>query len=126
MINIDVIRKIQQLHFEQDKSLRQISKELSLSRTTVSKYLKFEVGVTPNPQYQRSVKMYPKLGLFVNALTQRLDQDYSLPKEQQLKVVVHFEWLKEQGYAGQYCSVATFCRLYRVKKASNKPSTKLV
>lgn len=113
MLCMETIAKIRQLHFKQNLSQRQIAKQLSLSRTTVAKYLNIEL--TQPPQYQRSTVQYPKLGSFIDQRSERLDHDTEQPKNKRISAIRHFEWLKDQGFAGQYCFVAAFCRQYWAK-----------
>lgn len=108
MLCMQTIAKIRRLHFKQQLSQRQIAKQLSLSRTTVAKYLKSEL--TQPPQYPKRKKHYPKLGPFIDRLTERLLLDEKLPKNKRISATRHYEWLKDQGFTGHYCSVAAFYR----------------
>lgn len=110
MLHMQTIIKVRRLHFKDGLSQRIIAKKLNLSRTTVRKYLQQE-SVQP-PFFNRTQIHYPKLGPFISVLTERLHQEITLPKSQHLTARKHFEWLRDQGFQGQYCAVAAFVRQF--------------
>lgn len=57
MLNVETIRKVCQAHFRDGKRIREISRDLNLSRNTV----------TAQP--------HPKLGTFIERLSELLQQD---------------------------------------------------
>lgn len=108
MLHMETIAKMRRLFFKEKLSQRQIAKKFSLSRTTVAKYLKEDLSKPPS--YKRQHIHYRKLGPFIEKLNERLTQEAQLPKSKRLTAIKHFEWLKDQGYEGQYCSLANFIR----------------
>lgn len=111
MLCMETIAKVHRLFYRQKLSQREIAKQLNLSRNTVAKYLQ-QPTVEP-PVYRRERTHYPKLGSFLEILTERLQQEAELPKHQHLSARRHFEQLKDAGYSGQYSAVAVFIRKFR-------------
>ncbi|TFV07003.1 IS21 family transposase [Bacillus stratosphericus] len=111
MLCMETIAKVHRLFHRQKLSQREIAKQLKLSRNTVAKYLQH--ATVASPVYRREQTHYPKLGPFLDVLTQQLLQEAQLPKQQHLSARRHFERLKDAGYAGQYSAVAVFIRKFR-------------
>lgn len=103
MLCMETVAKIRRMHYKEGLSQRAIAEKLQLNRRTVSKYL---TALEP-PKYTARLPRFPKLGAFIPALEQRLNYDGSLTAMQ------HFEWLKSEGYEGQYCAVTAFIRSYK-------------
>ena len=57
MLNVETIRKIRQAHFRDGKKIREIARELNLSRNTVRNIIRS--GIT-DQKYERSEQLYPK------------------------------------------------------------------
>ncbi|MCD5327526.1 IS21 family transposase [Chromobacterium piscinae] len=97
-----------------NESISAVAHSLNLSRNTVKKYLK----TTDAPQYQRQPR-HPRLGAFIETLTQWLERDSHLPKAQRRTARRLLECLQAEGYAGAYDSIQ---RHVKARKAS-KPGT---
>jgi transposase len=62
MLNVETIRKIRQAyHFRDGKKIREIARELNLSRNTVRNII--SSGIT-DQKYERSAQPHPKLGIY--------------------------------------------------------------
>ena len=59
MLNVETIRKIRQAHFRDGKKIREIAREMNLSRNTVRNIIRS--GIT-DQKYERSAQPHPKLG----------------------------------------------------------------
>ena len=103
---MDVLGKIRRWHFRDGLSIRQISKQTTLSRTTIRKYLRDEAA---EPEYPERVSP-SKLDAFVPVLDQWLKEDSVLPKKQRRTAQRLFEGLKARGFDGSYDRVSALVR----------------
>ncbi len=79
MIGVDKIGEIRRAYFEQGRSIKEIVRTLSTSRATVRKVIR---GHKTEFKYARVVQPTPKLGDWVEALTEILEQESKLPKRE--------------------------------------------
>ena len=79
MIGVDKIGEIRRAYFEQDRSIKEIVRTLLVSRATVRKVIR---GHKTEFKYARGVQPTPKLGDWVEALTEILEQEAKLPKRE--------------------------------------------
>ena len=119
MLCMETVIKVRRLHFKDKLSQRAIAERLGISRTTVRKYLKQEL--TQAPSFTRTRIHYPKLGNFIPLLTERLNHEIQLPERQRHTARRHFEWLQDQGFEGQYCSVSAFIRKFNQQHQPSSP-----
>ena len=77
MIGVDKIGEIRRAYFEQHRSIKVIVRTLSVSRATVRKVVR---GPLTEFKYERGVQPSPKLGDWVEALTEVLEKEAKLPK----------------------------------------------
>ena len=106
MLCMETISKIRRLYHKEKLSIRAISFKLNLNRRTVTKYL----NKTEAPRYQRSVdkKRYPRLGVYLPELNQRLETEQTQPQTQRMTARRHYEWLQSKGYEGGYEAVNSY------------------
>lgn len=107
---METIRKIRCAYQRDGKSIRQIAREMHLSRNTVKKVLR---GTATEFTYARTTQPLPKLGPYQHSLLARLAQDADLPRRQQRTAVVLFEELQREGFAGGYDSVRRYVQKWR-------------
>jgi len=82
-------------------SIRQIQRETGLHFDTIKKILK-----NPAPSsYKRGPREKPKLGPYLEHITEILDADKSMPKKQRHTAKRIFERIREEGYTGGYTQV---------------------
>jgi transposase len=105
MLIVETIRKIRVAAFRDGKSIREITRELNLSRNTVRKALRS--GATEF-RYERTDQPRPKLGEHVETLEAWLGAEADLPHRQRRTAMVLFEDLQRQGYQGGYDAVRRF------------------
>ena len=79
MIGVDKIGEIRRAYFEQDRSIKEIVRTLLVSRATVRKVIR---GHKTEFKYARGVQPTPKLGDWVEALTEILGTEANLPKRE--------------------------------------------
>jgi hypothetical protein len=79
MIGVDKIGEIRRAYFEQHRSIKEIVRTLSVSRATVRKVVR---GPLTEFKYERGVQPSPKLGDWVEALTEVLEKEAKLPKRE--------------------------------------------
>ena len=119
MLNVETIRKIRQAHFRDGKGIREISRDLNLSRNTVKNIIRS--GIT-DQKYERAVQPYPKLGPFIERLTALLQEDNDKPIRHRRSAQLLFEQLQREGYEGGYDAVRRYVGTR--KRAMGKASVK--
>ncbi len=107
---METIHKIRCAYQRDGKSIRQIAREMHLSRNTVKKALR---AAEPEFTYTRAAQPRPKLGPYEAQLLDRLNYDASLPRRQQRTAVVLFEELQREGFDGGYDSVRRYVQKWR-------------
>ena len=79
MIGVEKIGEIRRAYFEQHRSIKEIVRTLSVSRATVRKVVR---GHQTEFKYERGVQPAPKLGAWIEVLTEILEQEAKLPKRE--------------------------------------------
>src|SRR6201998_4662432 len=107
MLTVETIGRIRREHFLKGKTIREISRDLKVSRNTVRKVLRS--GET-SFEYERSVQPRPKLGRWATELEDLLAGNATKPAREQLTLIRIFEELRERGYEGGYDAVRRYAR----------------
>lgn len=102
---METIRKIRNAHHRDHKSIRQIAKDMNLSRNTVRTILRSNVTEL---HYERKSQPAPKLESFKVTLTKALEEDTRKPKKQRRSALLLFEQVQREGFAGGYDTVRRF------------------
>src|SRR6202048_3798776 len=110
MIGVEKIGEIRRAYFEQHRSIKEIVRTLSVSRATVRKVVR---GHQTEFKYERGVQPAPKLGDWVEVLTEILEQEAKLPKRERRSTQRLFEELRGRGYDGAPDSVHRFVKAWR-------------
>src|SRR5665648_571849 len=105
MLNVENIRKVRQAHFRDGKGIREISRDLNLSRNTVRNIIRS--GIT-DQKYERSAQPHPKLGAFIERLSELLQEDGEKPIRHRRSAQLLFEQLQREGYEGGYDAVRRY------------------
>ena len=105
MLVVETIGRIRREHFVQGKSIKEIARELRLSRNTVRKVLRSE---ETSFSYERHVQPRPKLGRWKEELDRLLAANAEAPARERLTVICIFEELREFGYEGGYDAVRRY------------------
>jgi transposase len=116
MLIVETIAKIRRLFRNEHRSIREISRELRLSRKVVRKALRSDATAFA---YKRQRQPRPQLDGHVAQLEALLAAELAKPRRERLSYVRLFETLREEGYAGGYDSVRRYAqRWFRDRAAS--------
>ena len=88
MFGVDKIGEIRRAYFEQGLSIKEIVRALSVSRATVRKVIR---GLRTEFKYARDIQPSPKLGVWVDALTEILEAESMLAKRERRSTQRLFE-----------------------------------
>ena len=114
MIGVDMIGEIRRAYFEQRRPIKEIVRTLSVSRATVRKVIR---GQETEFKYERGVQPAPKLGEWVEVLTEILEKEAKLPQRERRSTQRLFEELRGRGYDGAHDSVHRFVKAWRDERA---------
>src|SRR5881275_2057428 len=103
MLIVETIARIRREHFVKGKTIKEIARDLGVSRNTVRKVLRS--GET-SFEYERSVQPRPKLGRWAVALEDLLAGNATKPAREQLTLIRIFEELRGRGYERLRCGAA--------------------
>ena len=113
MIDVDLIGLIRRAYFEQHRPIKEIVRRLSVSRATVRKVIR---GETTEFKYERDVQPAPKLGEWIEVLTEILEAESKLPRRERRSTQRLFEELRGRGYDGAHDSVHRFAKAWRIEQ----------
>ena len=88
MIGVDLIGQIRRAYFEQHRPIKEIVRTLLVSRATVRKVIR---GHATEFKYVRGVQPTPKLGDWVEVLTEIIEKEAKLPKRERRSTQRLFE-----------------------------------
>jgi transposase len=115
MLVVETVGRIRREHFVQGKSIKEIARDLRMSRNTVRKVLR--CGET-SFAYERDVQPQPKLGRWKSDLDWMLAENAAKPTRERLTLIRLFEDLHGLGYAGGYDAVRRYARSWQREHAS--------
>ena len=110
MKGVDTIARIRREFFVRGKTIKEIVRELHVSRNTVRKVLRS--GATEFT-YEREVQPLPKLGRWKAELDRLLAANEAKPARERLTLIRVFEALRALGYEGGYDAVRRYARSRR-------------
>ena len=105
MLIVETIAKIRRAFFIQGKSIKQICRELRVSRNTVRKVVR--TGATEF-SYDCSTQPRPKIDPWRSDLDEMLAENVRRPRRVRLTLVRIYEDLRNQGYDGSYDAVRRY------------------
>ena len=108
---METIAKIRIRFHIKGQSIKQITRELGLSRNTIRKALREDK--TAN-EYERIIQVAPKLDEYKEQLTTWLEEDNKRVKNQRCSARRLYERLKEKGYTGAYDSIQRFVKQWQL------------
>jgi len=111
MLVVETIGRIRREHFVKGKSIKEIVRELKVSRNTVRKVLRS--GATAF-EYGRQVQPRPKVGPWREDLDQMLAANEAKAPRERLTLIRIFEELCGLGYRGGYDAVRRYAKRWRV------------
>src|SRR5438067_7368698 len=115
MLTVETIGRIRREHFLKGKTIREIARDLKVSRNTVRKVLRS--GET-SFEYERSVQPRPKLGRWAADLDDLLAGNATKPAREQLTLIRLFEELHGRGYGGGYDAVRRYARRWSKERGA--------
>jgi transposase len=107
MLTVETIGRIRREHFLKGKTIKEIVRDLRVSRNTVRKVLRS--GET-SFAYERTIQPRPKLGRWTAELDDLLSGNAAKPSREQLTLIRIFEELRGRGYDGGYDAVRRYAR----------------
>ncbi|HVM23115.1 MAG TPA: IS21 family transposase [Sphingomicrobium sp.] len=110
MLVVETIGRIRREHFVKGKAIKEIARELKLSRNTVRKVLRS--GAT-SFEYLRTVQPRPKLGAWHGDLDRMLSDNEARAARERLTLIRIFEELRGLGFQGSYDAVRRYARKWR-------------
>jgi len=115
MKGVDTIARIRREFFVRGKSIKQIVRELHVSRNTIRKVLRS--GETEF-SYERDVQPLPRLGHFQAELDRLLAANEAKSSRERLTLIRIFETLRSEGYEGGYDAVRRYARNWQRQRSS--------
>ena len=115
MLIVETIGRIRREHLIKGKSIKEIARDLKISRNTVRKVLRS--GET-SFSYEREIQPRPKLGRWKAELDRVLTANTSNPARERLTLIRLFEELRALGYEGGYDAVRRYARSWSREHAS--------
>ena len=113
---METVSRIRREFFVKGKSIKEISRDVKVSRNTVRKVIRS--GETAF-SYDRRVQPRPKLGAWTDALDGMLEANEAKSKRERLTLRRIFEELASLGYAGGYDAVRRYARLWRRDRSAS-------
>lgn len=99
MLIVETISKVRIACLRDGKSIRETASKFNLSRNTVRNIIRSDFT---DQKYERSEQPRPKLGIFVEKLTEWLQEDSNKPVRHRRSAQILFEQLQREGYDGGY------------------------
>jgi transposase len=115
MKSVDTIARVRREHFIRHRSIREISRDLNVSRNTVRKILRS--GATEF-QYEREVQPLPTIGPWREQLDRLLMANEGKATRERLTLIRLFEELREAGFKGSYDAVRRYAKAWGKERGS--------
>jgi transposase len=115
MLVVETIGRIRREHLVKGKSIKEIARDLKISRNTVRKILRS--GET-SFSYEREVQPRPRLGRWMADLDRLLTANAGTSARERLTLIRLFEELRALGYEGGYDAVRRYARTWSREHAS--------
>src|SRR6266403_1777453 len=116
MLIVETIARIRREHFIKGKTIKEIARDLKVSRNTVRKVLRS--GET-SFEYERVVQPRPKLGRWAADLDGLLAANAAKSAREQLTLIRIFEELRGRGYDGGYDAVRRYARRWSKERGQS-------
>ena len=110
MLIVETLGRIRREHFVKGKTIKEIVRDLGISRNTVRKALRSE---ETSFVYGRDTQPLPKLGPWSKKLDDLLETNAKKPARERLTLIRVFEDLHGLGYEGGYDAVRRYARKWR-------------
>src|SRR5215217_5052302 len=116
MLTVETIGRIRREHYLKGKTIKEIARDLKVSRNTVRKVL--WSGET-SFEYERGVQPRPKLGRWSSELDELLSSNAAKSAREQLTLIRVFEELRGRGYDGGYDAVPRYARRWAKERGQS-------
>ena len=113
---METIGRIRREHFLKGKTIKEIVRDLKVSRNTVRKVLRS--GAT-SFEYERNVQPRRKLGRWTAVLEELLTGNAAKPIRERLTLIRIFEELRGRGYDGGYDAVRRYARRWSKERGQS-------
>jgi len=100
MMTVETIGRIRRAYFVEKKAIREIVRELRVSRKTVRKAIR-----EPATEFRYERRIQPQLGPFIAQLEEMLEANAKRPARERLTAQRLYELLRADGYSGAYDSI---------------------
>ena len=107
MKGVDTIARVRREFFSRKRPIKEIARELHLSRNTVRKILRSQ---ETEFRYERDVQPLPKIGPWQGELDRLLAANTGKPARGQLTLIRIFEELRAVGFEGGYDAVRRYAK----------------
>jgi transposase len=115
MLVVETIAKIRRLSLVQGKSIKEICRELRISRKVVRKVLRSDATEF---RYEREHQPMPKIGPWRNELDRLLATNQGKAARERLTLIRIYEELRERGYDGSYDAVRRYAKSWAKAQGS--------
>jgi len=115
MKGVDTIARVRREFYVRGRSIKEICRELDVSRNTVRKILRS--GATAF-EYERSVQPQPKIGPWREELDRLLAVNAGRASRERLTLIRIFEELRGLGYEGGYDAVRRYAASWQRERAA--------
>lgn len=115
MLVVETIAKIRRAFFVQKKSIKEICRDLRVSRKVVRKIVRSDATEF---HYERSTQPLPKIGPWRDRLDSLLSENEDKPARERLTLVRLFEELGGFGYDGSYDAVRRYAISWRKERGA--------
>ena len=113
---METIARIRRDHLGRGVPIKQIARDLKLSRNTVRKVVRED---KTSLCYDRKTQPLPKLGPWVEELEQRLEANEGKGRRDRLSLVRMYEELAVMGYDGGYDAVRRYAASWRRRRSGS-------
>jgi transposase len=110
MKGVDTIARVRREFFVRGRSIKEICRELHVSRNTVRKIIRSDETAF---DYVRSLQPHPKIGPWREELDRLLAANAARPSRERLTLMRVFEELRGLGYQGGYDAVRRYAAAWR-------------
>ncbi len=116
MVTVETIGRVRHAFVVKGKGIKQIARELRLSRNTVRTIVR---GEETEHRYVRCSQPLPQLGAYAETLDRLLEGNVGKPGRERLTFQRIYEALRLEGYAGGYDAVRRYGRAWARRHAAD-------
>jgi len=114
MLVAETIAKIRRAYFSQGKPIKEICRELRVSRKVVRKVIRSNATEF---RYERAHQPLPRIGPWRDRLEGLLAENENRPARERLTLIRLYEELRGLGYDGSYAAIRRYAITWRQERA---------